>query len=44
MGPVKVFIVKGNSVWVIFQGDPRKIPRCIMMLFKMDDNEHNERR
>jgi len=31
-GPIKVFTIQGNLIWIIAHGDTRKIPRCNIKL------------
>ena len=34
LGPVKIFTIKGNSVFMFANGSVRKIPRCNIKLYK----------
>ena len=48
LGPVKVFAIKGNSIWIFAHGDTRKIPRCNVKICRkkedvIDDDKVSEK-
>ena len=42
LGPVKVFLIKGNSIWEIVHRDTRKIPRCNIKLCRKPEDVVDE--
>ena len=38
LGPVKIFAIKGNAVFIFFNGSTRKIPRCNIKLCKKKED------
>ena len=42
LGPVKVFAIKGNSIWIFAHGDTRKVPRCNVKLYKKKKDVNND--
>ena len=42
LGPVKVFAVKGNDVFIFTNGSVRKVLRCNVQICETDINESEE--
>ena len=42
LGPVKVFAIKGNSIWIFAHGDTRKVPRCNVKLCRKKEDVNND--
>ena len=38
LGPVKIFAIKGNSIFIFANGSIRKIPRCNKKLHEKKEN------
>ena len=42
LGPVKIFTVKGNSIFLFANGSIRKIPRCNIKLHKKKEEDYKK--
>ena len=42
LGPVKVFAIKGSSIWIFSHGYTKKVPRCKVKHSRMKEEWNND--